>query len=257
MKTHKPIHFTLIELLVVIAIIAVLAALLLPALNRAVNKSHVTICNSNLKNLGNAANMYGNDNNGVFPINDSVGATRTSWEMKYHFYLASYLGGPSKDQILERDASDWSWIPPVLYCPDRYYTDDRGVYGVMTRANRTTFTLAAYKKPAEIRTSSTNSPKAPLSSTVIASESHHQTQIANLNIIEPKTGYSYYVITRHRGTANFLFLDGHCANRTPRQFFQNPNILIGGVTDYYGLYFSATQIERYFLKVGTAALSSI
>ena len=74
----RKVGFTLIELLVVIAIIAILAALLLPALAKAKGCSQTVVCLNNLKQLGVCWHLYITDNNDVLVPNNSVGGTITN-----------------------------------------------------------------------------------------------------------------------------------------------------------------------------------
>ena len=88
---HGKVRFTLIELLVVIAIIAILAAMLLPALSAARERSRATACLNNLKSLGAYMLMYANDNGDWMPIykQPNIGSY---WYSTGDYFAGTYLG---------------------------------------------------------------------------------------------------------------------------------------------------------------------
>ena len=125
--------FTLIELLVVVAIIALLVAILLPALNVAREQARTVVCASNLRQQGLALQFYLPDNDNVFPPGVDEKFGRGQWCVEFNRYMTapSVFDCPTHTRTVEAETVDsdtgelvpyygWDGNPPFWNTPFSY-----------------------------------------------------------------------------------------------------------------------------------------
>ena len=196
MKNSKK-QFTLIELLVVIAIIAILAGMLLPALNNAREKGRSSSCQNNLKQLGLYFNAYCDENNDFLPYNYTSSGTRywfhqigdcmSSTLMPYQFYRQY----------------------PLLLCPSTkevYLPEQATNYAINLwitgNADEGSFPGQSGMKRTKIKSASTMA--------LLTDSKVYASGNTNYYFNSPNsTGGDHFPGFRHSMAANMLWIDGH------------------------------------------------
>ncbi|MBE6377782.1 MAG: DUF1559 domain-containing protein [Lentisphaerae bacterium] len=215
MKTQK---FTLIELLVVIAIIAILAAILLPALNSARERGRSASCVNNLKQITMAAMSYGSDNEGYFLHYN--GGIYGNFHQSGVARLTGYLGGPGYDEIKNNASRSDDLIPKSFFCPSKELLSTQ-TYGYQSYAMAYVSSAARYYSMPifkwTVYEDASGNKKASPSNTVLAADGYASTfNTANNALCGEDWGSPSFACLweSHGKNTTVGFIDGHVESRT-------------------------------------------
>ncbi len=203
--------FTLIELLVVIAIIAILAALLLPALNRAKDSARTAYCLNQLRQVGLATRLYADENGDVFPRSQhSAFAHR---ELPWERALAPQFNKAGTD------SATLSNLAATIYrCPADRAPPPRISYGLNVY-----FELEVLEEsPIDYRrVTLIPKPSATVAFAEVVGDIDH---LMAQDWITRQDAEGEVAFDRHQHRSNFTFVDGHSRKLPLKQTFEPPEL---------------------------------
>jgi prepilin-type N-terminal cleavage/methylation domain-containing protein/prepilin-type processing-associated H-X9-DG protein len=201
-KTVQQRAFTLIELLVVIAIIAILAAMLLPALARAKQRAKSTQCQNNLRQLGWATWMYSHDYEDRLPASSHM-VGNASWVASLLPYLsykftATSIGGATNTYLCPVEKSGSSRI--YSYAANDFLLNMPNLPANPTPIARRT----QVPNPADTIWMTESS-----ENLINQDHFHFAGKLVDGEGYTPNIFITQVIVHRHIGSANYLYLDGH------------------------------------------------
>ncbi|MDP0495274.1 MAG: prepilin-type N-terminal cleavage/methylation domain-containing protein [Verrucomicrobiota bacterium JB024] len=223
LKTTASNGFSLTELLVALAIIAVLAAIIIPAVGNVSRTANSTKCLSNLHQIGTAITLYSQENNGYFPYGiKQKGVIR--WSHEIQNYLASTTGKktptevfvcPSESTELLEQSGNGDYYRNTNYIANpALLTDDRDPQGTGSSVSRISYFNVL--RPAEVilvadGTVNNNggSEWGFFSQTGITRSSETYADEIVRDETEADAGSGRRLSWRHDGHVQAVFVDGH------------------------------------------------
>jgi prepilin-type processing-associated H-X9-DG protein/prepilin-type N-terminal cleavage/methylation domain-containing protein len=241
-RQNKNSAFTLIELLVVIAVIAILAALLLPAISQSKARAQRIQCANNVRQLGLTLQLYVTENNAAYPLTHS-------WSGRLGAYIRS-------NQETTNNSQKSLWLCPSAPRPSAWPTNDfyfsygYNAYGITTNNSLDSFGLGGHGGPGNFVTKGTSRfimdiPSVKESEIMSPSEmmaigDGFQGDLGSGIYISDGTLYLWRTdalndvlsvqaaidgknrsFARHQGKANVVFCDGHVESPTLQFLFED------------------------------------